>query len=581
MKYLSIILLIFCGIASAFATTYTYSSSQLSTIKTQLDGKLKAGDMVVLEDGTYSNFQVSFTGTGTESQSIILKAKNPGKVILTGKLSLKMSGKYLVVDGLVFKDGLAASSDIVEFRTSSFVFANNCRMTNCVMDNCNSTDEKYYTGTDNSERWVMIYGKNNKVDHCYFANKTAGGVLMMVNLDNTNSTENNHIIECNFFGYRQKFEPGNNAETIRLGDSKTSQSSSKTIVRNNFFYTCDGEAEVVSIKSCDNLITQNIFYESAGSVVCRHGNRNTVDGNVFIGNDKKNCGGVRVINKGQQIRNNFFQEIAGTGSRSALSIMMGIFEVPTSSTDTEKEPLNSYHHVTEAVVNNNTFINCKNIDLGTDVSYTYDSSNKYYPNQKVTGSLNPQCSITGNTFYNTAEKTILNEVSGHVSGIIYTNNSYMFKSTIAKTGFTYQSMNYKKIASGDGKGIYTINGASVKPFSAVGMNNCGTSWYAAQQSDMSNISSKTDFWENATTGIKDINQSSVDVIIENQTIRVISPDSLIDSITLYNLEGRLLKKQDCKDYSCQVTISELSKGIYILKVQTESGNCFSKKVVLS
>ncbi|MDR2475617.1 MAG: T9SS type A sorting domain-containing protein [Bacteroidales bacterium] len=579
MKRFCIAWLVWCCCITVFATTYTYTPSQLSALKTQLDSKLQAGDIAYLEDGTYTDFQVTFKGNGTESSPITLKARNPGKAILTGKLNLKISGKYLIIDGLVFKDGQAASGDIVEFRTSSSSFANNCRMTHCVMDNCNNPDSKYYNGTDNSERWIMLYGKNNKVDHCYFANKTAGGVLMMISLDNTDSQENSHIIEYNFFGYRQKFEPGNNAETIRIGDSKTSRSSSATIIRNNFFYTCDGEAETVSIKSCDNLVSQNIFYESAGSVVCRHGNRNTIEENVFIGNSKSNCGGVRIINKGQQVRNNFFQEIAGTGSRSALCVMMGIFEVPTSGTNTDREPLNAYHHVTEAIVNNNTFINCKNIDLGTNVSYTYDSSNPYYPGKKVDGTLKPEAVIASNVFYNPGDKSILNEVSGNVSSIACSNNSYMFKSTISKTGFIYQSMNYAKITSGAGKGIHTLNGAQVKPFAAAGVKCCGVSWYAAQQSDVNTINAKTDFWENPLTVEPAVIYSSVKVTVEkSKGVKIESPNALIDTVVLYNLEGKQLSFRNFKDYSCQFPFFGLSTGVYLLKIRTEDGNHYFFKI---
>jgi len=579
MKYILITLFWACC-NMVFAAVYTYSPSQLSAIKTQLNGNLNAGDTVYLDDGVYTDFQVSFRGNGSETSPVTLKAKNPGKAILTGKLNLKISGNYLVVDGLVFKDGEAASGDIVEFRTNTTTFANNCRMTNCVMDNCNTADENYYTSVNYSERWVMIYGKNNRIDHCYFANKLAGGVLMMVSLGNINCTENNHIIEYNFFGNRQVFAPGNNAETIRIGDSNTSQLSSQTVIRNNFFYTCDGEPEIVSIKSCDNLIAQNVFYESAGAVVCRHGHRNTVEENVFIGNNKANCGGVRVINKGQQVRNNFLQEIAGTGNRSALCVMMGIFEVPDSNTDIEKEPLNAYHHVTEASVSSNTFINCKNIDLGTNVSYTYDSSNKYYPGVKVTGTLKPECAISDNIFYNPSTNTILNEVAGNVSDITYAGNVYMFKSTVNKQGFTYQSMNYQKIASGDGKGIYTLNGASVKPFTEAGIKNRGVAWYAPQQSDVNVINSKTDFWETGSAGIKNISRPSVKYVIENQTILISSANNPVESVILYDLQGKTVKKQNCSDYSCQMILPDLIKGIYILTIHIRDGDCYTKKVFL-
>ncbi len=351
--------------ANLFATDYSYTSSQLSELKTKLNGQLKAGDVVYLEDGTYTNLQVTFTGAGTEANPITLKARNEGKAILTGKLNLKIGGTYTIVNGLVFKDGQAASGDIIEFRTSSSSFANNCRLTNCVIDNCNNPDEKYRNSTDNSERWVMLYGKNNRVDHCYFVNKINGGVIMMVHIGDTKSQQNKHSIDHNFFGYHQKFEPGNNAETIRLGDSSTSQSSCQTTISHNFFYSCDGETEIISIKSCDNIISNNTVYESQGGFVCRHGHRNTIHSNLFIGNNKSNCAGIRVINQGHRIYNNYLQEIAGTGSRSALCIMTGIFEMPTAQTDTEKEPLNAYHRVKDVRIYSNTFVNCKYIDLGT------------------------------------------------------------------------------------------------------------------------------------------------------------------------------------------------------------------------
>jgi len=258
--------------------------------------------------------------------------------------------------------------------------------------------------------------------------------------------------------------------------------------------------------------------------------------------------------------------------------MMGIFEVPDSDTDIEKEPLNAYHHVTEALVNGNTFINCKNVDLGTNVSYTYDSSNKYYPGIKVTGALKPECAISDNIFYNPGANTILNEVAGNVSDITYAGNVYMFKSTINKQGFTYQSMNYQKIASGDGKGIYTLNGVSVKPFTEAGIKNRGVAWYAPQQSDVNIINSKTDFWETGSTGVKSISQPSVKYIIENQTILITSANNPIDSVILYDLQGKTVKKQNCTDYSCQMILPDLIKGIYILKIHTRGGDCYTKKV---
>jgi len=424
----------------------------MAELKTKLKGKLKAGDVVYLEDGTYKDFQVVFTGNGRSDEPITLKAKNPGKVVLTGDLSIKIGGTFLIVDGLVLKDGKAASgNDIIEFRSSSTNLAYNCRLTNTVIDNCNNPDESYRNSTSKSERWVMLYGKNNRVDHCYFTNKINGGVLMMVNLSAEDSRNNNHIIDYNFFSNRPVFAPENNAEILRLGDSHTSMESCNTVVENNFFYNCDGEVEIISVKSCDNVIRKNVFYESEGSVVLRHGNRNTIESNAFIGNNKKNTGGVRIINQGHKVYNNYFQDLQGTGSYSALCIMTGVFEKPTESTDKDREPLNAYHKVKDVDVCYNTFVNCKNIDLGKVSSYKYPASNPYFAGQTVQGKLKPECTIAYNVIYNPSSKSIINRIGSNDEFITYYGNLFKFKDSFTLKGFEKRDLDF-----GNNKGIYRL-----------------------------------------------------------------------------------------------------------------------------
>ncbi|MFV0467708.1 MAG: chondroitinase-B domain-containing protein [Dysgonomonas sp.] len=617
---LSIFFLVLCS--GLFSAEYTYTPSQISSLKAKLKDGLLPGDIVYLADGTYSDFQVVFSGSGTAINPITLKAKNEGKVVLTGNINLKIGGSYLVVDGLTLKDGMAANEgDIIEFRTSSSVFANNCRLTNTVIDNCNNPDESYQTSTDKSERWVMLYGKNNRVDHCYFTNKTSGGVLMMVNIEKSDSQENNHLIDHNFFGYRSKFSPGNNAETIRLGDSKTSQLSCQTIVESNFFYTCNGEAEIVSIKSCDNIIRKNVFYESQGALVCRHGHRNTIESNAFIGNGVNDCGGVRVINQGHKIYNNFFQDLQGTGSRSALCVMMGIFEKPTSSTDLDKEPLNAYHQVKDVEISYNTFVNCKNVDLGTETSYTYSSSNPYYPNQKVTGTLKPECTIARNVFYNVDNNTILNRVASNDANIIYSNNIYRFKKTFTLSGFTYRALDYSASTEGAGKGIVRLNNTSdnildapdtggtdfsyvsadlsgnsrpetknmgalefehrTNPFVTVRLSECGTDWYPQQQADKTVIKGKTDFWENLSNiSLSEIQQPKVQIISEGgKQFRIIS-ETKISNFFVYNSLGSLVFNNQVQDYTKTINFSNLSSGIYYLLLTLANNQSYSNKILI-
>lgn len=98
--------------ASLYAETYTVSNQQEFN---QAVSKLTAGDNVVLANGIWPDFEVVFTGNGRENAPISLSAQTQGQVILTGQSNLKLSGSYLHVSGLVFKDGFTPSNEVIAF----------------------------------------------------------------------------------------------------------------------------------------------------------------------------------------------------------------------------------------------------------------------------------------------------------------------------------------------------------------------------------------------------------------------------------------------------------------------------------
>ena len=126
---------------------------------------------------------------------------------------------------------------------------------------------------------------------------------MIVILNDERCLENHHQIDHNYFGERPVYG-SNGAETMRVGTSQQAYSSSNTVIENNLFERCSGEVEVISIKSSDNVIRNNILLECEGVVALRHGDRNTVNNNLFIGNGLRNTGGIRVVNAGHQIYDN-------------------------------------------------------------------------------------------------------------------------------------------------------------------------------------------------------------------------------------------------------------------------------------
>ena len=170
---------------------------------------------------------------------------------------------------------------------------------------------------------------------------------------------NNHLIDHNFFGERQPYG-GNGAEIIRIGHSWSSQLESRTIVEDNVFFRCSGENEIISVKSCHNVLRRNLFYESAGGLVCRHGHYNVIESNTFIGHNLRGTAGIRIINQGHTVYDNYIKDVRSFG----LLVRVGVYERPTAETDVKQEPLTSYHRVENVDIAYNTFLN-SSLELGS------------------------------------------------------------------------------------------------------------------------------------------------------------------------------------------------------------------------
>lgn len=301
---------------------------------------LVPGDEIVLKNGAWRDVELQFFGKGSPEAPITLRADTPGEVRLEGRSDLKLSGEYLHVSGLVFRNGYTPSSSVIEFRNRNEV-ANNCTVSNCVIDGFSNPDK------NKNDFWIQINGKNNTVEYCSLSGKTNKGMTLTVRLDSLTSTETNHHIYRNYFGKREPLGE-NGGETIQIGLSQTSHLNGWTKVEENFFEHCDGELEIISVKSCENMIVNNVFKECKGMLTLRHGHRNIVYGNIFLGNGVENTGGVRVINENQKVFNNFFSGLRGKGVGSALVLVNGI---PNAQ---PKE----YDQVKNAVIFNNTFYDC-------------------------------------------------------------------------------------------------------------------------------------------------------------------------------------------------------------------------------
>ena len=139
-----------------------------------------------------------------------------------------------------------------------------------------------------------------------------------------NGMEDFILIDHNVFKNRKPGN-GNGFETIRVGLSGSSLSSSKTIISKNFFQNCNGELEIISIKSCDNIIFKNIIYNSLGTITLRHGRNNIVANNLINQFNTPNTGGIRIIGDNHLIYQNLIKNVHGDDTgKTAISINNGI-----------------------------------------------------------------------------------------------------------------------------------------------------------------------------------------------------------------------------------------------------------------
>ena len=410
---------------------------------------IQKGDSIILANGVWSDFEILFEGKGSESEPITLAAETKGKVIISGQSNLRLAGEHLVVSGLVFKNGYTPTSAVISYRKSKQELANYTRVTEVVIDNF-SNPERF-----ENDYWVAMYGKHNRFDHNHLEGKSNKGVTMAVRLNTPESRENYHRIDHNYFGPRQILG-SNGGETLRVGTSHYSLSDSFTTVENNYFDRCDGELEIISNKSGNNVFKGNVFFESRGTLTMRHGNDNLVENNVFFGNGVDHTGGIRLINKRQTIRNNYMEGLAGYRFGGALVVMNG---VPNS-------PINRYHQVEDSFIENNSIIDSDHIQLaaGSDAERSATPQNTTFKQ---------------NLIFNDPGKDTFT-IYDDISGIAFDGNRINAVSEPQiKQGFDNESLKLERAENGLKYPVDASNSVGIaRNISPIKKSEVGPSWYA-------------------------------------------------------------------------------------------------------
>lgn len=331
------------GAEKANATTVTSIKELQETV-----ANAKPGTTILLKNGKYHE-QLDLKGKGSKEQPIVVRAETIGGVELLNQVTIQ--GEHLSLIGFRFTDN---GSITVKNAIS-------CRISRCYMNNLKGA------------QWLRVDSKSRsiEIDHCLFEkkenNREKDRDCQLMRIEVSNNQESHHI-HHNHFRDIPKGKSGNGYETIQLisrGNSKDGETGN--VIEYNLFERCDGESEIVSVKSNGNIIRGNTFFHCRGELVMRIGHRNVVTGNWFLGGS----GGVRLQGKDQVVVNNYFERLSGPG----LAMMDG----------TEDD---FYSRVERALVAHNTFVSCGQ-------AFHIGINHSKYPD----GTAPRDCTIANNIFY--------------------------------------------------------------------------------------------------------------------------------------------------------------------------------------
>lgn len=397
------------GVGSASAAEYLVHNAAEITSAQALAGP---GDSIVMANGTWTDQNITFSDNGNASSPITLRAQTPGRVILTGNSRLTISGDFLVADGLTFKDGSLTGGQIVSITSS----AAHSRFTNSAIVDYDPPSRS----TD--YEWVRVDGQENRVDHNFFKGHNHAGITLEV----SPAAGSKHQIDNNQFVDRPVGD-GNGWETIRIGVSGIQTRSAQALVEHNLFERCDGELEIISNKTSNNIIRNNTIRASKGTITLRHGQGSRVEGNWFLGENVAGTGGIRVIGPNHVVVNNHLQDL----DTNALSITTGWSDFNTAENATGYEPVDN------VLIAHNTMVNI------SDQIVTRDAGYSSTPNRTVRPA---NVQMVNNILWSTSEQLIQGTEG---SGWTWQKN-IAFGTTVGKTDPGILNVNPQMVKDSDG-----------------------------------------------------------------------------------------------------------------------------------
>jgi len=566
------------------------------------------GGTFIVKNGTYGDFESSIEIEASQDNPIVIKAETVGGVTLKGESQFVFKkSAFVTLQGFVFD--CQGDETLVKLEG-----CNNIRITRNIFE----------LETSESIKWVFIGGfwsdntfpfqypsHHNRIDHNIFQNKNTPGHYITVDgsFDDTGSDEVYYQSQYDTIDYNYFKNNGpravNEQESIRIGWSEMSQSSGFTIVEHNLFEDCDGDPEIVSVKSCDNTIRYNTFLSSYGTLSLRHGNRNRVEGNYFFGNGKPigtsqtganlYTGGIRIYGTDHIIINNYMEGLNGTKWDAPITLTLG------DAIDGQSSNLSKHFRAERVTISYNTLVdNSHGIEIGFDNNdnYSKDLKDITVANNLITGSENSLVEIVdvnndqgdnitwlSNLMFPTGNASILMGASTTTFDqveVIYENPFLVYDDEFGSWRTTENSPIYE--ASLLNHVVDQDIDGQVRPSSSNpgADHNSGESirYRPLTQSDVG-----PDAYENTSTAISDYNKNDEALLYPvpaKDVLYLANLDSEINKVRIMSFAGNLLidKVVENSNNGLSIDISMLSNGVYAVQLSGRDSFMEAKTIII-
>jgi len=311
-------LLTFLGIAN---TAIAVTASSLSDLKDKV-ATVSPGTTIYLENKTYSGKELIFITKPLTIQGVGAGTKITGEVTFLIR-SPDVSMKQLTFDSPKVHDGRAA---VIQVEAENF-HLHKVRMSGL-------------KGRDRSSHYVLAGGPAKKmtVEKCTFVKSEAQGIMVHLSSAKDGSRQSHIVKSCYFTGSgprpRGPRPRANGNEALTLGSIGSSDGGNQVLY--NIFSDVDSESEILSTKSRNNTIRNNVFRYCYGAVTLRGGHGSVIEHNYFM-NGKYDWRATYLCVWGDNhiIRRNYFNSVAcqNENSYSKNQGSISIFAGNTTSID--------------------------------------------------------------------------------------------------------------------------------------------------------------------------------------------------------------------------------------------------------